>query len=820
MLIDLEAACRTLEALPVGRFPAFQKMHGSGRLRCKGDDGLPDYMDDLSSRLAIAALQTVEPGALLIVFPDQNPRRAAIVFTTTLVLNSLARLKAKARFGTVLYISTDPSVRGQLQNITLGGLGLGTIFTQHITRGDGKDVKAISTPGGLHLPRVFIVGAPADPSAILHTQKPIWTAVDLADGASVDWIRRLLPSARNVGVPLVGWVSSPFSGLIDEWERGGGSVFIWPPIRNNNARILAPVLRAHVPSFEFVPRVFMSETAIAFARCFAAAIEALLASRADHQGRLVSDTIAIAWRLLRTLEGMPVRLDDYEREAVHHWGTPRVEVLFATLRRFIDALGSNASVTNALEGVLRALDDIRAAMQDGLAPQWDALANLCVNASAPQTLVFATRNRKEIFRQCMLTRFNVTEDDLESIGTRLAHLSQSQRTDERSVPILVGLPNGERARFLSRYLHSKVLGVLVWPHQQAHLASQVRHLAAKLECSARAAHVALAGLGRALAVPSTSREGPIVRLSPMQPIAAVRPSGELQVLPDTVEIWRRPDLAEAVAALMREGGDEDDDLPTYVPTDDQNEDVDRGTDLWVSSVVELTFGPSRRLLLATDETLNVVTYSLGRPQLEERYARGLRAGDEIVLILGQQRHTLYQLLVSRVHRVPVIAQYLQLVQRWQDDFARAYAEAQVTRRMNEEGLLLRLQALGSDLTSPQTIRTWVRRSVLAPNDASDLLRVARVLSMPFVETYYKQIHLAGRRLKGLHINLSTRLNRWLASGDAAAATEGMEDDLVDAELGLSVDDFRHSLLRLTVSGVRTLSGRYYRGSLGRMEEGE
>lgn len=91
--------------------------------------------------------------------------------------------------------------------------------------------------------------------------------------------------------------------------------------------------------------------------------------------------------------------------------------------------------------------------------------------------------------------------------------------------------------------------------------------------------------------------------------------------------------------------------------------------------------------------------------------------------------------------------------------------------------------------------------------------------MPFVTTYFRQIHKAARRLKGLHINLSARLNRWLASSDAGSVAVGDADEVVDSELGLTVEDFRHSLVRLRVLEVTQQQGPFYRPHLGRLEGG-
>lgn len=240
---------------------------------------------------------------------------------------------------------------------------------------------------------------------------------------------------------------------------------------------------------------------------------------------------------------------------------------------------------------------------------------------------------------------------------------------------------------------------------------------------------------------------------------------------------------------------------------------------WVSEGYELSCDGGRRLVLAREDTVNVIVRGPTGVKIEQRYVRSVRPGDEVLFIHGQERQSLYGLLVSRVHRDPVIAQYLALIQRWQEDLVRSYSEAERRNDLNPDRLLGELRRRGSGLTSPHTIRAWLRRLVLAPNDAEDLHRVADVLSLGFVTTYFRQIHKAARRLKGLHINLSARLNRWLASSDAGSVVVGDMDDVVDSDLGLTVEDFRHSLVRLRVVGVTQQAGPFYRPHMGRLEGG-
>jgi len=439
-----------------------------------------------------------------------------------------------------------------------------------------------------------------------------------------------------------------------------------------------------------------------------------------------------------------------------------------------------------------------------------------------------------------LTRFNISEDDLRDVGVRLANISQGEEPapsdfdkkagdragDESGPPLLVGMPSRFAEKYVDTLLDSGQLEVLLWPHHEPIFERRLRHLSSHLVMSSRL-------LGRFLPTIDQRDERPCgegrverraLKLARSLEATAGALGDELRRKAEVVSLWKRPDASETIAALFGSVADVEDEESYAPPTvmDEaaaERESQGAADNTWVQEALEIHLEGGLSVLLPPDETVNVILRSPGGAQVEPRYVRSLRTGDEILFIQGQRRQSLYELLVSRVHRDPGIAQYLALVRRWQDDFVRAFTEAERQGKASPESLLQELQARGSRLTSPLTIRSWSRRLVLAPNDPEDLRRIAEVLSLGFVRSYYKQIDTAGKRLKGLHINLSARLNRWLASSGAGSVAVGATDEVIDAELGLTVEDFRHSLLRVRILNVREQRGLFYRPHMGRLEGG-
>lgn len=842
MALDLDVVQRAFDALPVASDQTLHRLVAEGRLRHTAVEGAPDLVDEYSARLVCSALRSEASDAILIVFPDGLERRAPLLFSTALIMDGLAHIKARKVGRCVLYVSNHPGIRRQLGSVRLGSMTLDSVFAQHYGQGWGDDLRVLTQPGGINLPFVLCIYAPADPAGLLRQHRPKWIAVDCGESHELPWLPVLLREATRIGVPVVGWTTRPFSGVVDQWSEAGGGMFRWPKLRRTAGPRMATLkqLFEGTTQAEVTARILIGEHVIEISKAFATATEALLAAREFQDGRLPRDAVMLGWKYLRAMESVPVPLEVYEREANSYWGMRRIADLRDDFGRFVEAVRARSTKLHAtLQTAADALSDAYEKIGSSGSPLWLGLANLCVESNSQRRIVFASKARREMFSFCLLAIFNISEDDLKGVGVRLAYISQGEEPDprdfdekereragaERVRPLLVGMPSRFAEKHLDTLLDSGQLEVLLWPHHEPIFERRVRHLSSQLEMCSRGLSHLLPSLEQRDGCPSG--EGRVERraltLARSREAMAGAFRDEIRREAKVVSLWKRPNGTEAIVGLfgsVPQGEDEE----MYSPLSVLDEAADRESQgaadsTWVQEAIEIHLEAGRSVLLPPDETVNVILHSPGGIQVEPRYVRALRVGDEILFIHGQRRQSLYELLVSRVHRDPVIAQYLALVRRWQDDFVRAFSEAERQGKASPESLLKELRSKGSRLTSPLTIRSWLRRLVLAPNDPEDLRRIAEVLSLGFVRSYYKQIDKAGKRLKGLHINLSARLNRWLASSAAGSVAVGGTDDVIDAELGLTVEDFRHSLLRARVLDVRKQSGPFYRPHLGRLEGG-
>lgn len=842
MALGLDEVRSAFAALPLASDPTFHRIVSGGRLRHVGQGGVPDLIDELSASLICSVLRTGMGNAVLVVLPDCLERRTPLLFSTALIMDGLSQIASGKVGHRVLYVSSYAGIRSQLSNVKLGSLMLGGVFYQQYGRGLAEGLKTVSLPGGVNLPSVLCIYAPADPAALLCQYKPKWIAVDCGDRHEIPWLPGLLAEAKKRDIPVLGWTTKSFSRVVAQWLETGGGVFRWPRQRcDANPRITAlEQLSQGALEADITPRVLVGENVTEVSKAFAAATEALLATREYQNGRLAKDAVALGWQYLRAMEAVPVPLDVYEREVNSYWGMRRISELRSSFTRFMEAIQPlSLELYSTLQDAAVALSKVHEKIGSVDSPLWLGLANLCVESSDPRRIVFPSKSRLQMFSYCLLARFNISEDDLKEVGVQLGYLAEAGEVaavnpDEQacelqtincSSPLLVGLPGRFAEKHFAPLLESGQLEILLWPHQEVALRWRVRHLSSELNFASQ-------NLGRFLPALDKPEERtdekvatrPALRICQTRDAIAGTLGDELHRKAGLVSLWSRPDVSEAIAGLfesvspVEDGGD-------YTPLtalDDaaaDHESQGSSDNFWVEDAIEVYLDGGSRVLLPSDETVNVIVRAKGGAEVEQRYVRSLRPGDEILFIQGQRRQSLYELLVSRVHRDPVIAQYLALVRRWQDDFAHAFSERERRGVVSSESLLQELQTKGSRLTSHHTIRSWLRRLVLTPNDAEDLKRLAEALSLGFVNNYYRQIDTAGKRLKGLHINLSARLNRWLASSEAGTVAVGEAAEVIDAELGLTIEDFCHSLLRLSVLEVKQQHGPFYRPHMGRLEGG-
>ena len=285
-------------------------------------------------------------------------------------------------------------------------------------------------------------------------------------------------------------------------------------------------------------------------------------------------------------------------------------------------------------------------------------------------------------------------------------------------------------------------------------------------------------------------------------------------------LWKRPDAAEAIRALFASQDIEEDaseeSEAIAQPVDQAETDGRSVEDEWIEEALRIVFDDGDQILLPLDDYVNVIARTAAGLKIEPRYSRSIRIGDEILLVHGEYRQGVYDLLVSRVHSHSTILPWLQLVDRWHQDLRRAFIDAKRRSGATFESVLNALRKQGSEITTSASVRGWVLGLTLAPSDWQDIRRLGEVLSIPVAKQYPREIGNAAGRLAGMHRSLSNRLNRWLESEEAGAAVLTRAQAVVDADLGLTIDDFKHSLVRGRVASVSQMHGPFLRSHIGHL----
>lgn len=835
MIWDPKVVESAFASLGITSDPAFRQIVVDSKLRYRGASSSPDIVDKLSAAMVCAALRSRQYTPVLLQLPDQDERRAPLLFAAALLIDAVMQIQARSVNRCVLYVSSDPLIRLQLAKTRVGTLPLGGVFAQQFGRGDATDVRTLALPGGVNIPSVLAICAPARPSTLLTQYSPAWIAVDAGRNVELAWLPDLLRSANEQRIPVVGWAAERFGSVAATWVDNGGALFRWPliPEGRRDLRTVNDIL--HPPmAGEICPHVLAGEHVAEVSRLLAAATHALIEA-ASHRGRVAVDAVRYGWRYLRATELIPVSWDLYEREAPSHWGLRSMSEMRAVFARFVHAASLEVpAIQVSLDVAAEALDEANRLLATVESPLWRGLVNLCVDSSRPRSIVFTSRARRQMFSFELLAKFNISVDDLRDVDVELSDLSTWAGDREAArgampgsrrppnVPLVVGLPSRYAERYLPTLLEFGYVDVLLWPHQLSSLERRVADVSRVMG----GASVNLASL-----VPTLETKEPFRATDAdarhctlaLRPATFVKSTSPKRQEPDATDmsLWMRPVASEAIASLfssIAEGDEHENENSIVTSGSVPDATVTPSDESWTEEAIRVRFTDGRALLLPIDEPVNVIVQQARGSIIESRYVRALRPGDEILFIPGQRRQSVYDLLVSRVHRDPIIAQYLALVRRWQDDFVDGFAQWQRLKDVGIQEFLSELQIRGSRLRSTEAIRFWLRRMVLAPDDVEDLRRVADLLRLEFVGGYYRQIHRAGRRLKGLHISLSARLNRWLTSRHAGEAATGSGGEVIDAELGLTIADFRDSLLRLTVANVTRETGAFYRPHLGQLTE--
>lgn len=835
----------------------FQGLWLKRRLRLGNQD--PDLIDEYSARLVCAALRHCT--RLFIILPDSQTSRPSLLFATALIRSWYdSRIQQSDENGfhrqKILYFGSVVGVRGQLSQVRIEGnaweLNLSEVFQQQdIGRrqqrvGKSKKTKKVSESRPITLPEVITIYSPVDPVAAVEQHSPQWIAIDCSDAESLRWLKPLLQYSLEKQIPILAWGQNPLSECVSEFAECG-QVFTWS---SQPTLVMAPSSQSECKlqfylypdrTTQIQPIVLEGASANKLAISLREASHLLASTFEVASGRFAKDAIRVHWKYLRALESLSVPLEFYEAEALHFWGLKSLGQLSHECKHFREAC--NQSVVNLaarLEKVHASLETATEHIRNSGSPLWQVLCDLVVNeppAREARLVIFSSRARKQLFLLALLAKHNRTEEDLHAVRTWVFSLDElkelrcqygaSANPEEPTIvltidptlrchPIFVGLPSPLLTPKLLPVLLQEEVDFLLYGHQVPALVRQskdwVRRLNSNLSDTV-ALLSQLSGLEMPEDIPSLP---PIINLAELSGLDAGNITRPRSL--GTQPLWQPNDPVSEIARLLE--SDQalvEDELGIEGQLQEDSEtDIASEQESWYESAIEVHFEHDWHVCFAPDDRINVIVTGEKGQQVDKRYIRALKPNDRVIAIPEQRRQSLYDLILSRVHGHPTIELHLALIRRWQQDLELAYRQWRLHGVRNIDELLWQMQQRGSRLTHPMTLRGWLSGNILCPENVEDLHRVADILDMDFVRTHYRRIHKAAKRLRGLHRVLARRLNRWLEEQASGSATSH-DDDVIDAELGITFSDFRNSLLILRVQNVTPITGLFLRSSLGRFE---
>jgi hypothetical protein len=806
--------------LPRSNDPFFRQLWHGKHLEFKSTDGKTDSSDIYAAQLVCASLEKKQ--SILLVLPDHASRRMPLVFVTGLVMHAVDFLYKADQC--VIYFGTSATIKDYLSQAYIRKKKLSDIFSQtyigHTSKPNG-DITGT-------LPHVIFSYAPTNIDQIIETYHPKWVFIDCGDGERTDWIPPLLQKLTEKKINGIACVTNPLSSLSDVFEKNDWSIFSWGLMSAQES----------VSTTEITPIAIRSQGALHQAEKLQSANSALSECRRKINGRLQKDAYRAVGRYVSSLENLLVPLQFFEAESKHYWGISSIQTLRETAERFAEATATDG-IGSLLEKVLVEARLVHDQFITNKPPIWLALEELCISPPLPEMstiLIFQNRAYKQLFSLAMLAENNIAEYELQNLNVWFANLKQFAQwhlqmeklrhtgMDPEDIPsqlknsyphwhpILVGVPfNFSYARYAYLLHHDKVANLLL-PHQ-IHLANwHYKQWINRFDQIQTKNSNLLNGLIANLEIYSPK---PIENLQSDR--IKIGPEKELLIDDETesakirfsklLELGPR---AEELAYLMDEFIIQRED-PSV-----SDENIDSSLDLglvpenaFVDRVIVIRFRENYECMFnLIDKIQVVVTASRGR-DLQERSVRSLRTGDVVLFINGQQRQSLYDLILSRVHDHPTFSTHILLIERWQDELLACFKKEKLTLTT----ILAKMQAQGSKLQTETAIRFWLWGQVMCPSDSEDLKRIAEILNMPFVKQYYPQIDKAARRLRGIHISLARKLNTWLGQ-EAFSSNAETFNDIVDAELGLEFRDFRDALKVLTVETISEESGLFLTTDLG------
>lgn len=816
---------KALSAMPAGNEEFFKKLWKDGKIHYDHDSSLIDDIDEISSKLSCSALD--KRIYFLIVLPDLQIHRGAMIFCTILIKYAVKCILEQIPNKRILYFGTTLKFKYAIESTYVGNLPISNAFTYIQASGkyDKYNDNTKSIIPSEYLPEVICVYNPASPQQYINNYKPDLVVIDCGKEYEIEWIDDLLGYCKKKNIPVIGWSKNSFSKTIAAFESSDGSIFYYPKKEKDLDSADLPGLFLNNALYEVSPVVLSGHQIDEIDQSLTSAKSILRELNSKQNGRLKQDALRLAWKYIRTLEGLAIPVNIYNAEAKSFWRTYPLNEYRKSLSSFIDQINKNdITFSGILEEFVNLIDTVIVKFEQTAPPFWTALSNFCMDRLPEgqlRIIIFPTKSQKQLFSYTLLSRFNISEDELFTdsrikLKTLKEFLSLNieeaeQCSTYQTKPLFVGVPDLYNKGSFFEILPQNP-DVLIYPHQAGYLKSIIQeynqlekeHLKKSMKTLKR-----LSGRQDEVNIPAKIDRCNLSNvLQRIQIESKDVKSIENDESPSLVNVGN---IHSELAALLENNETNEVDYLSDIDISDKKVTDERA--IFVENALEFILEDNHRLLAGPNDQLNIVKSG----KVESVYVKAITAGSKLLLIQNQPRQNLYDLIISRVHNHPSLEIHMAMLKKWKEEFHLGYLiwkEENANKGLDD--FLKLLQQKGSSIVAPLTISNWLSGHTLRPQDELDMYRLGEVLRIKFIKDNYRRIYTAASRIVGIHISLSRKLNEWLNKKVFSSDKDDME--IIDEEVGLTFGELKSSIKILRVENINIINQPLLATNLGRLEK--
>jgi hypothetical protein len=758
----------------------------------------PTALDDELLAVADEAVARRRPLGVVLPFPGTP---APILLGTATLVGAIRRTGALDV--EVAVVSPRLSARELYEELTFDDQRISD-FIPRTTVGPDGIARVVGRPGRDTGGRLHIAN---DLSRVRGTMDRLQGIVVDGQAATASELDRLL--AHGTGVPVVYLTADPFDPGLERIRAVGGLVWGWdaqslgelsgPAARPRAidagpllapSRVLAGAAAAEVVIWEPAPgRDHGFDDAL---RLLWDALWQLSRSYGASPGEYgAADAMRWAWGVYNLLALLPIRPGDYDRWVGANPYALRLGQSPVTARAY--AWYVTGPVRDAWRVFGGRLEDALAAAE---APEKLSRLREWVNdRREPGCGLLAARNRIAAAAvAAALDESPATRPDWRSYTT----VTSLQDLAAGKVPLtglaeicLTGPVQRSRAGLLAIPPGVSLIVLAAGPFEAQRITSQV--IGARSALAAIRAEAATTSAG-ALDITVPARPPSAVSEAPVKVYRAGSTRAVNRAPAETGQNPWEPFDADVLGVLKRSIGGEADE--TAVPPARVTGGAASAS---VPAIVISLRDAGNHVLLAGPNDL--ITRARGAAPARVA-AKSLRAGDVIYLVDRNARRDLFTAMTDKLAEAQAYATLTDLIDFWHGRAGwlrgsdLTYEE--IYRRMGS-----------TEITSFQTVGTWIRGDVDGPQDPEDVARFARAVGD---EALLEEAQRVGWALKTVHV-VNRKAGRWLSSRLTGASLR-QEDTFVDQSLGIRVTDLLEAVTSVAVEGIDLTARTAPASSLG------